>query len=212
MTQSEHECVICHRHTGRELCCWGCLDRTRHRLRELHRYVLLLRRSPSLQAQQMTAQESRGSGSPGSVLNLEITDLIGRHGVQAVMAEWCSYVSETRSVTGIASLAYGTEGQRMSLWDASMAFLDVHLEWLSQQGDIWSDFVSEVTTPWAKLRQIIHGERRPPKPVPCPVLDCDGTIRLTANGDALCRHDTTHHWPYEQWSSLALLVAKDTHA
>lgn len=207
---TDQECVICHRRTSRAVCCYRCLDRTRARLDELHRLVQLLRLAPSLRAQQLTCQEGRGSGSPGSVLNLEIADLIGRHGVQAVMLEWCSYVSEVRRVTGITSPSTDTSEGRKTLWDTSIAFLGAHLEWLSQQEDVWPDFVTELNTPWTKLRQIVHGDRRPPKPVPCPVLDCDGTIHLHPNGDAQCRHDTSHYWPYDNWSNLALLVAQDT--
>lgn len=204
-------CVLCARNTERDVCCWRCLDRVKARLRELGSLVRLLRQSPTLCAQQMTAQEGRGSGSPGSVINLEIVDLISRHGIQAVVLEWCSYISETRRLTEIKRPSNGTGGARKSLWDTSMAFLETHLEWLSQQEDVWTDFVYEITTPWAKLRQIVYGERRPPSPVPCPVLDCTGTIRLHPNGDAACRHDESHYWPYENWASLALLIAEETY-
>lgn len=207
--QDGHECVTCHRRTARPGCCWRCVDRARERLTELHRLVLLLRQAPSLRAQQLTMQESRGSGGPGSVLNLEVADLIGRHGVQAVMLEWCRYISETRSVTEIQDPYKHPRGDRKCLWDASIAFLDTHMEWLSQQGDIWNDFLAETTAPWVKLRQIVYGDRRPPRPVPCPVLDCTGTIHLHPNGDAQCRDHPDHHWPYDNWSQLARLVAQE---
>lgn len=182
--------------------CSYCRRRFTKMTRELVSYVTLLRSQPALRQQVSTQQEGRGSGNHSLVINVQIVDMISRHGVEAVLKEWATMVVDERDLNH--GLLKPT--QQEDTIHRYKAVLMAHVDWLGDH-EAWPDLYLEIKEPWSTLKRIILGERKPPAPVPCPVVECTGHLILQRNGDVHCHEDDSHAWVYEQWSRLALLIA-----
>jgi hypothetical protein len=170
-------------------------------LHELVAFIDLLNAHPSLRQQISSQQENRGSGSNALVINVQIVDLISKTGIQSVLQSWSDFIVEERQLTDINLKSTKDMNKLHVLYN----FLIKHNDWLADE-EFWSDYYQEIKEPWTTLRRIIYGERKPPSPVPCPVQDCTGNLKLESNGDVHCFNDKSHKWTYDEWSRLAKLI------
>jgi len=196
------KCLTCRGDSEKGACPY-CRKRLRKILKELIAFIDLLNASPSLRQQVSSQQEGRGSLSHSLVINVQIVDLISKTGIPAVLEAWCLYVIEERSLDRTLLKATKEDSKLHNMYK----LLNVHHDWLADS-DLWSDYYNEIKEPHTTLSRIIHGERKPPNPVPCPVQDCKGILHLEPNGNVHCVVDKTHHWSYEEWSRLAQLIAE----
>ena len=183
--------------------CPHCRKRLKKMLNELIAFIDLLLASPSLRQQVTSKQEGRGSLSERTVINIQIVDLISRTGVQSVLQAWCECVVEIRNLNNECLKST----KEMDKLHTLANVLNTHNDWLADS-ELWADYYEEIKEPWTTLKRIIYGERKPPKPVKCPVQDCKGNLRLEPNGDVHCSDDKSHEWVYDQWSRLAKLMVK----
>lgn len=183
--------------------CPYCRKRLKKILTELISFIDLLNSSPSLRQQVSSQQEGRGSMSMALIINVQIVDLISKTGIQSILQAWSDLVIESRELS--PSVANSTK-ERSKL-HALHLVLDTHNDWLADS-EYWQDYYNEIKEPWTTLKRIIHGERKPPKRVPCPVQDCVGTLHLQNNGDVHCIEDSSHAWFYDEWSRLAKLLVQ----
>lgn len=195
------KCSTCRGASDKGACPY-CRKRLRKILKELISFIDLLNASPSLRQQVSSQQEGRGSLSQALVINVQIVDLISKTGIPAVLEAWATYIIEERSLE--TTLKATKDDSKLH---NVHKILNTHHDWLADS-DMWSDYYNEIKEPHTTLYRIIHGERKPPKPVPCPVQDCKGILHLESNGDVHCIDDSTHKWAYEQWSRLAQLIAE----
>ncbi len=195
------KCLTCRGNSEKGACPY-CRKRLRKMLKELISFIDLLNASPSLRQQVSSQQEGRGSLSHALIINVQIVDLIGKRGVIATLQEWANYVIEERSLVDTFICSTKEETKLHLIYK----LLNTHSDWLAET-DLWCDYYLEVKEPWTTLSRIIHGERKPPKPVHCPVQDCEGVLHLEPNGDVHCIKDDSHNWIYEEWSRLARLIA-----
>ncbi len=195
------KCSTCRGNSEKGACPY-CRKRLRKMLKELISFIDLLNASPSLRQQVSSQQEGRGSLSHALIINVQIVDLIGKSGIPAVLLSWAEYVITERSLDP-SSVNATKEDSRLH---HVHKLLSTHHDWLADT-ELWSDYYNEIKEPWTTLSRIIHGERKPPKPVHCPVQDCSGVLHLESNGDVHCVQDDTHKWIYEEWSRLARLIA-----
>ena len=171
-------------------------------LKDLIAFIDLLNASPSLRQQVSSQQEGRGSISHALIINVQIVDLISVRGIPAVLGSWADYIIEERSLDSSSVNATKEESKLHRVYK----LLSTHHDYLADN-DLWYDYYNEIKEPWTTLSRIIHGERKPPKPVHCPVQDCVGVLHLESNGDVHCIENKTHKWIYEEWSRLARLIA-----
>lgn len=183
--------------------CPYCRKRLKKILQELVAFIDLLNSSPSLRQQVSTQQEGRGSLSNSLVINVQIVDLIAKNGIPLILESWAKMIIEERELS--PSLLNATKEK--SKLHSVRTVLENHNDWLADS-DLWKDYYLEIKEPWTTLRRIIHGERKPPKKVSCPVQDCNGVLHLESNGDVHCIEDQSHAWQYEQWSRLAKLLVE----
>jgi hypothetical protein len=195
------ECTSC-RGSSETGACPYCRKRLKKMLRELVAFIDLLNTSPSLRQQVSSQQEGRGSLSHSLVINVQIVDLISKTGIPAVLTAWSEYVIAERSLDPSSINATKEETRLHKMRN----LLSTHNDYLAES-ELWHDYYYEIKEPWKVLSRIIHGERKPPKPVQCPVQDCVGYLQLESNGDVHCLKDNTHKWIYDEWSRLALLIA-----
>ena len=195
-----NKCLTC-RGTSEKGACPHCRKRLKKMLKELVAFIDLLNANPSLRQQVSSRQEGRGSLSERSVINVQIVDLISRTGVQSILQAWCEYIIDVRELDSKSIKST----KEVSKLHTLQKILDTHNDWLSEN-DVWPDYYREIKEPWTTLKYIILGERKPPKPVKCPVQDCNGHLILEPNGDVYCSSDKSHSWTYEQWSRLAKLM------
>lgn len=195
------KCSTCRGASDKGACPY-CRKRLRKILKELISFIDLLNASPSLRQQVSSQQEGRGSLSQALVINVQIVDLISKTGIPAVLESWATYIIDERSLETVIKATKDD-----SKLHNVHKILNTHLDWLADS-EMWPDYYNEIKEPHSTLSRIIHGERKPPKPVPCPVQDCIGKLHLEANGDVHCIDDSSHKWSYDQWSRLAQLIVE----
>lgn len=196
------KCVTC-RGTTEVGACPHCRKRMKKIIKETVAFIDLLNAHPILQQQTFTQQENRGSGTLPAPINVQIVDLISKNGVQAILGSWAEFVVEVRKLSPSA-LDSTKEYNKLHTY---MNVLHNNMDWLAEHR-VWLDFYIEVKRYHNQLRAIVYGERKPPKPVPCPVQDCNGTLILSINGDVDCCDNKEHRWEYHEWSRLARLVVQ----
>lgn len=195
------KCPTC-RGNSEKGACPHCRKRLKKILKELIAFIDLLNASPSLRQQVSSKQEGRGSLSHTLIINVQIVDMIGKYGIPAVLNSWADYVIEERMLNRATTDPTRNEPKLHLIYH----LLITHHDFLADS-ELWTDYYNEIKEPHTTLSRIILGERKPPKPVHCPVQDCCGVLHLESNGDVHCIEDKTHKWAYEEWSRLAKLMA-----
>ena len=195
------KCLTCRGNSEKGACPY-CRKRLRKMLKELISFIDLLNASPSLRQQVSSQQEGRGSLSHALIINVQIVDLISNKGIPAVLSAWAEYVISERSLDPSTINATKDDSRLHHIH----RLLSTHHDFIADS-ELWYDYYNEIKETWTTLSRIIHGERKPPKPVHCPVQDCEGVLHLEPNGDVHCIDDDTHKWIYEEWSRLARLIA-----
>lgn len=196
----EVKCPSCKGHSEKGACS-HCRKRLKKILNELIAFIDLLNSSPKLRQQVSSQQEGRGSMSQALIINVQIVDLISKHGVRSVLQSWAECIIEER---GLDSASINATKEKSKL-HAIQHLLEIHHDWLAEK-DLWPDYYNEIKEPWTTLKRIVYGERKLLRTIKCPVQDCIGTLKLQNNGDVHCLTDSTHIWLYAEWSRLAKLL------
>lgn len=197
-----HNCLTCKGNSIKGACN-HCRKRLKKILKELIALMDLLNSNASLRQQNMTKQEGRGSLTHTLVVNVQLLDLLSKTGIYSVLNSWIDLITDQRDLAPFTASNSDTRLHQMQ------KFLETHVDWLADQ-DLWPDFYNEIKEPWTQLRMIVLGERKPPKPVRCPVQDCQGILILEFNGNVHCSNDQSHSWLYEEWTRLAMLISVQT--
>lgn len=198
--ETKVKCPTC-KGTSEKGACSHCRKRLQKILKELISFLDFLNANPALRQQVTSKQEGRGSLSSSLIINVQIVDLISKHGVPLILESWAKMIIEDRNLS--PSLLNPTK-ERSKL-GAVHHILETHNDWLADT-DLWRDYYQELREPWTTLHRIIFGERKPVKKIPCPVQDCKGSLHLETNADVLCIADQSHYWTYDSWSTLAKLI------
>jgi len=149
--------------------------------------------------------QRRGSSfGPPAPVDLDILSLLHpASGTTAVLLKWASAIER----------AAGLKHRLVS----QPAFLAAHLvrllPWATEKFDDIAHLKQEVVAEHSKLERAAIGDRRPPKPVPCPVFvpevgQCTGRLFLHRDGTVSCA-ECGSVWEYEQWTQLGRLMQHD---
>jgi hypothetical protein len=88
--------------------------------------------------------------------------------------------------------------------------LKQQLPWIAEHFEEAAQLKKELTAEYQKLERVVHGERKPPRPVPCPVVlpetgACTGRLFLHKDGTVSCKICGSV-WEYENWARLGRLM------
>lgn len=146
--------------------------------------------------------QRRGSTfGPPAPVDLDILTLLHpASGTTAVLAKWVKAVHKEAGF-----------GQVTTTHPTTLAARLVHLlPWATQRLSDIAQLKREVVAEHGKLERAAIGDRRPPKPVPCPVIvpdtgQCSGRLFLHRDGTVSCAQCGSV-WEYEAWSQLGRLM------
>lgn len=182
--------------------CHRCQTKTAERLKQITKLHRALANNPSLKLPQRTEQE-RPQGGPtrGAPANLHAIGLTDkRSDVRSVLTPWVEDIQERiNSQTPVPT-------------DVELLCKTVSqfLPWCASNHQESKVLVSEIKEQYSLLKMAVVGGRRPPKPIPCPVVlpesgACDGTLFLQNDGTVICKNCESS-WPYDTWNRLAGMV------
>jgi hypothetical protein len=168
----------------------------------LHEY---LSAHPESHMRSTSYDQRRGSSfGPPAPVDLDILTLLHpASGTTAVLLKW------TRAVDFAAGFA-----QKLVAHPAQLATrLRALLPWATANFIDIAQLKQEVIAEQSKLERATLGDRRPPKPVPCPVFvpdegQCTGRLFLHRDGTVSCA-ECGSVWEYEQWTQLGRLMQHD---
>jgi hypothetical protein len=124
-------------------------------------------------------------------------------GTTAVLLKW------VRLIDGASAL-----NQKLVIHPTPLAARLLNaLPWAVRQFAEIGRLKQEVLDEHSKLERAAMGDRRPPKPVPCPVFvpevgQCTGRLFLHKDGTVSCA-ECGSVWQYEQWTQLGRLLQHD---
>jgi len=185
--------------------CDRCQRLTSKRLGEIPRLHSTLSTDPWLLIPDRIEQE-RPSRSPsrGVPINLHAVSLIDkRTDVRSVLKPWVEDVQER--INSTAKIPSDVNGLCLRMLRL--------LPWCAEHLPVVDDLVDEINQQHAALQRIVVGSRRPPSPVPCPVIlpdqgPCRGILLLENDGTVRCR-SCESVWKFEEWRRLGGLLASD---
>ena len=183
--------------------CAACHTWTIKRLQTIPKLHNRLVEDPMLKLPERGGEERRAKQTNHSApANLHAISLIDpRTDVRSVLKPWVEDLFEQLQITDRVPSDVTLLCTRL----VSM------MPWCSSQHPASPDLVSEVKHQYMLLDRVVTGSRRPPSPIPCPVIlpdtgPCTGTLVLHRDGTVSCR-ECESVWPFEQWQRLGALLA-----
>lgn len=183
--------------------CTDCQMRAARHLREIPKLHAFLLNDASLKLPERTDLERKSKGpSRGAPANLHAIALVdSRTDVRSVLAPWLEDLFDRMKITGKPPVDVGPMCQRLT---------DL-LPWCASRHEACADLIHEVRHQFVSLDRVVNGSRRPPAPVPCPVVlpdsgDCVGHLILHRDGTVTCPVCESA-WPFEDWQRLGSLLA-----
>jgi len=144
------------------------------------------------------------SFGPPAPVDLDLLTLLHpASGTTAVLLKW------VRLIDGASAL-----NQKLVIHPTPLAARLLNaLPWAVRQFAEIGRLKQEVLDEHSKLERAAMGDRRPPKPVPCPVFvpevgQCTGRLFLHKDGTVSCA-ECGSVWQYEQWTQLGRLLQHD---
>lgn len=182
--------------------CSGCQRKTAKHLSEIPRLHAVLVSDTWLKVPERVESERKPGGkSYGAPANLHVLALVDRRtDVRAVLSPWIEDMNGLmESTAAVPTDVRGVCERLLSL-----------LPWAASNYPAAGELVSEVTTQFVALDRVVSGSRRPPAPVPCPVVlpdvgPCSGFLSLHPDGTVTCRNCESR-WEFEDWRRLGGLL------
>jgi hypothetical protein len=197
-------CEFCHSEKDDNwIVCQDCQRWTLKRLSEIPKLHRVLDSDPWLKLPERVENErpmrSAAGGTPANLYVLALLDK--RTDVRSVLRPWVEEIHERMNArTPAPSDVLGLCIRLMEL-----------MPWSASNLPAAADLVMEVRDQHAALERAVSGSRRPPKPVPCPVIlpgegSCEGVLKMGADGTVTCRHCGSV-WSFDDWQRLGALLA-----
>lgn len=184
--------------------CPACHTWTVKRLQTIPKLHARLIDDPMLKLPEQGGEERRAKQTNHSApANLHAISLIDkRTDVRSVLKPWVEDLFEQLQITDSVPSDVAVLCARL----VSM------MPWCSQHHPASPDLVSEVKHQYMLLDRVVTGSRRPPSPVPCPVVlpelgACSGVLVLHRDGAVSCP-ECESVWPFKQWQRLGALLAQ----
>jgi hypothetical protein len=198
------QCVSCdHDKDDQWFLCERCQRLATKQLGEIPQLHAALSRDPWLLVPDKVEHERPNrSPSRGVPINLHAVSLIDkRTDVRSILRPWIEDVHERISAS--AKIPADVPG----LCDRMLHLLP----WCAEHLPAVSDLLDEIHQQHSALKRIVIGSRRPPSPVPCPVIlpdegACRGILLLENDGTVRCR-SCDSIWRFEDWRRLGGLLA-----
>jgi hypothetical protein len=195
-------CSSCHKSCEPNwfLCrrCQKHLARYLDAIPNLHRFLLS---HPETHVRVALTESRRGSSfGPPAPVDLDVLGLLHpKTDARAVVLRWLRTIqSQTMTTSGNGNT------QQVCL------ALKQQLPWLAEFFADAALLKKEIAAEYQKLERVVHGERKPPRPVPCPVVlpetgNCTGRLYLHKDGSVSCKICGSV-WEYENWARLGRLM------
>jgi hypothetical protein len=185
--------------------CQKCQRVTTSRLVEIPKLHAVLASDDRLKLPERSDLERPSkSATRGAPANLHVLALLDRRtDARAVLAPW---VEEAHERMG----ANTPVPRELAVLCARLVEL---MPWCAKSLPAAGDLVREVKEQHLALERVVTGERRSPRPVPCPVVlpeegDCPGTLKIEGDGSVSCNRCGSV-WPYDSWRRLGALLAQN---
>lgn len=182
--------------------CRPCQKKTARRLTEIPKLHAVLVSDTWLKVPERVESERKPGGkSYGAPANLRVLALVDkRTDVRAVLSPWIVDINALiGSVSVVPTDVRGVCDKLLSL-----------LPWAASNHPAAGELVHEVAAQFVALDRVVSGSRRPPAPVPCPVVlpdsgPCSGFLSLRPDGAVTCR-GCGSRWEFEDWRRLGSLL------
>lgn len=201
---SQTTCTFCHSSKDDDwLLCNNCQKTTVRRLREIPKLHAALADDDWFKLPERVENERPSrSATRGAPANLHVLVLLDkRTDVRAVFRSWVEEIHERLdSKTSPPSDVRGLSDRLIEL-----------IPWAASNHPAVGDLVFEVREQHSALERVVTGGRKPPKPVPCPVVlpdtgECEGILQLHDDGSVSCR-ECGSVWQFDDWHRLGALIA-----
>jgi hypothetical protein len=199
-------CTSCERSCeSNRLLCARCEKYLLRALDAIPRLFKYLEAHPESHMRSTGYDQRRGSSfGPPAPVDLDVLTLLHpASGTTAVLYKWVRAIDKQAGFK-----------QKLTAHPAFLAArLALLLPWATQRFEDIAHLKQEVVAEHSKLERATMGDRRPPKPVPCPVFvpevgQCTGRLFLHRDGTVSCA-ECGSVWEYEQWSQLGRLMQHD---
>lgn len=164
----------------------------------LHRF---LTSHPETHVRVALSESRRGSSfGPPAPVDLDVLSLLHpKTDARAVALRW---LRKVQARAGLAFVSGSTEQVCNGLKN--------QLPWVAEHFSEAALLKKELTAEFQKLDRVVHGERKPPRPVTCPVVlpetgPCSGRLYLHKDGTVSCKICGSI-WEYENWARLGRLM------
>lgn len=186
--------------------CTSCERKTVRRLWRIPGLHAVLSDSTALKTPEVGDTERRSPGpTRGAPANLHALSLVDRRtDVRAVLSPWLEDIRERQN------RGAGPSAAQLPVRDLCER-LAAAMPWCVERLEVCALLVSEVRQQHALLNRAVVGERKPPSPVPCPVVlpdegPCTGRLILHQDGSISCRVCEST-WSFVEWQRLGGLLA-----
>ena len=183
--------------------CTNCQRKTTEVLRKIPTLHRMLSDSATLKLPEQSQQERRSKETPyGAPANLHAIMLVDkRTDVRATLTPWLDEIYE----------AMGLDTPFPHSVEAMCARMVELAPWWAANLQACPDMIQELRHQHGLLDRVVNGGRRPPSPVPCPVIlpttgQCLGSLHLHPDGSVTCPACSSE-WAYENWRRLGALLA-----
>jgi len=197
-------CAFCHNSKDDDwVVCQNCQKAAVRRLHEIPKLHAALASDDWLKMpERVETERPARSATRGAPANLHVLALLDkRTDVRAVFGSWIEEIHERLKVqTRPPADVRGQSDRLVQL-----------LPWVASNHPAAADLLLEVKQQHEQLERVVTGSRKPPKPVPCPVVlpeegDCQGVLHLYKDGTVVCQQCGST-WPFDEWQRLGALLA-----
>lgn len=195
-------CSSCHKSCEPSwFLCRRCQKHLAKHLDAIPNLHLFLVNHPETHVRVALTESRRGSSfGPPAPVDLDVLGLLHpKTDARAVALRWLRKVQDQAGL----SPAGGSVRQ-------VCLSLKAQLPWVAQHFEEAAQLKKDLTAEFQKLERVVHGERKPPRPVACPVVlpetgPCTGRLYLHRDGTVSCKVCGSV-WEYENWARLGRLM------